>query len=599
MMPIRSLFGIYKPELFGTYKPDRHRNFQLSIFNFQLMYKTYLLVVCLLTVVLLFASCTRANLYTDDPDASRVPVELSPQIGGEMTRVGGNEWNLGDMLGVFMLRSGASLQPGQILDEADNRCYLTASAGAEVSLYPADDNQVMYYPVDGSIVDFVAYYPYRATGTGMEQLNNYVYPVRVDDQSDFSAIDLLYSTGSGSKHNKTVVLNFAHQLSKIRMVVRKATELASADLSGIRVVLGRMPLASGFNLADAAFNYRNPSGSEETGDITARAITGGALYEALVLPQPANAYPDRSVSFVLPENSHTVLPYSYRWTIPDGTVFRSGKEYTYNFTLRAGGVDFAGLTISDWDDYSFEATALEMVSVPGGTLNGDTPVDGFVIGRFPVTNSQYAAFLNTVQVPPGGVLPADALPPDEVAPGAVLLSATCSKLTCSTTVTDGVSTYRWRPAQGYEDHPVTGVSWYGARAFATWHGGSLPTASQWEYACRGQSAPGKDGDTAYCFGNEVERLSKYAWYEANNNTGAGNGIGTKEVGTRLMNAFSLYDMHGNVWEWCADWHVPDTERVLRGGAYDSPAEACRSDYRYGAAPESMEKNRGFRIMKKQ
>ncbi len=115
----------------------------------------------------------------------------------------------------------------------------------------------------------------------------------------------------------------------------------------------------------------------------------------------------------------------------------------------------------------------------------------------------------------------------------------------------------------------------------------LPSEAEWEYACRAGTA------TAYSFGDDAGELTKYAWFTGN---ARGN---DPPVGVKRPNPWGFYDMHGYVWEWCADkWHedykgAPDDgsswlaagtkERVIRGGAWTEPAERCRSAFR-GHAP---------------
>ena len=97
-----------------------------------------------------------------------------------------------------------------------------------------------------------------------------------------------------------------------------------------------------------------------------------------------------------------------------------------------------------------------------------------------------------------------------------------------------------------DEHPVVNVSWNDALAFCRWLSKKegkicrLPTEAEWEYACRAGST------TRYCFGDDASDLGEYAWYGANSDRK------THPVGTKKPNAWGLYDMHGNAWEWCAD-----------------------------------------------
>jgi len=120
------------------------------------------------------------------------------------------------------------------------------------------------------------------------------------------------------------------------------------------------------------------------------------------------------------------------------------------------------------------------------------------------------------------------------------------------------------------------------------NGYRLPTEAEWEYACRAGTT------TAYSFGDDVLKLKAYAWYEDNS------GGKPRPVGQKPSNPWGLYDMHGNVWEWCNDFYKVDyyqespkenprgpqtgETKVLRGGAWKFSAESCRSGYRYNENP---------------
>lgn len=150
--------------------------------------------------------------------------------------------------------------------------------------------------------------------------------------------------------------------------------------------------------------------------------------------------------------------------------------------------------------------------------------------------------------------------------------------------------------------PVEQISWNNAQAFIKQFNSKdarntyrLPTEAEWEYACRAGSVG------AYGFGDDDEKLVDHAWYQSNS------GGETHPVSSLKPNAWGLYDMHGNVWEWCAEnpkEEVTDptgpssvVDRVLRGGSWGIPAAVCRSAVRYGNLPSSRVGSFGFRLVR--
>jgi formylglycine-generating enzyme required for sulfatase activity len=157
----------------------------------------------------------------------------------------------------------------------------------------------------------------------------------------------------------------------------------------------------------------------------------------------------------------------------------------------------------------------------------------------------------------------------------------------------------YHSVEGFEQRPVTFVSWYGAKVYCQWGGGDLPTEAQWEYACRAGT------NTDFNFGNEESTLGDYAWFSKN-----AEDVSEKyahKVGQKKPNAWGLHDMHGNVWEWCLDCkgqtlpggldpiESQGSHRVVRGGGWSSSPRLLHSALRNGYEPKQVGNFLGFRI----
>jgi formylglycine-generating enzyme required for sulfatase activity/Zn finger protein HypA/HybF involved in hydrogenase expression len=168
---------------------------------------------------------------------------------------------------------------------------------------------------------------------------------------------------------------------------------------------------------------------------------------------------------------------------------------------------------------------------------------------------------------------------------------------------------------GRGKRPVINVSWHDAKEYCKWlsektgENYRLPTEAEWEYACRAGTT------TKWSFGDDEKELENYAWYDKNNyDLGVNHpDYGTHPVGEKLPNPWGLYDMHGNVWEWCEDDYVDSYDKtprdgkahidnkadskVFRGGSWDYNANFTRSTSRDGGIPSARYDNRGFRLLR--
>lgn len=304
-----------------------------------------------------------------------------------------------------------------------------------------------------------------------------------------------------------------------------------------------------------------------------------------------------------------------------------------------------------------------MVSIPGGTLHmgGDNAqadpnefpkhqvtIDSFWMDQFEVSNREFAAFVAATDyqtvaerpidwaemakdLPPGTPRPPDSL----LQPGALVFDSPTNEVAMNNPGNwwNWVIGANWRHPEGPAsniidrmDHPVVQIAWEDAEAYAAWAGKRLPTEAEWEWAARGGQQ-----DLVYPWGNDLQTESG-AW-QANFWQGPFPYVNelldeyatTAPVSSFAPNGYGLYNMAGNVWEWCNDWfdisyyskpaasqvntqgpeqaYNPMTgfvpEKVVRGGSFLCAENYCsgyRNARRMGSSPDTGLNHTGFRCV---
>jgi formylglycine-generating enzyme required for sulfatase activity len=276
-------------------------------------------------------------------------------------------------------------------------------------------------------------------------------------------------------------------------------------------------------------------------------------------------------------------------------------------------------------------------------------VDGFWIDETEVTNAAFRRFVEATgyvttaekppvaeeilaQLPPGTPPP----PAERLVPGSLVFRPTAGPVDTS----DFSQWWHWVPGASWQhpegpasnltdrdDHPVVHISWDDAVAYARWAGKRLPTEAEWEFAARG----GLEGQP-YVWGEERPidtgpRANLWQGEFPHRNTAADGFPRTAPVRSFAPNGYGLYDMSGNVWEWCADWYQRDLyrtrslrgvvanpqgpesgldarrsfgpQRAQRGGSFlcnDSYCSRYRPSARHGGSPDTGMSHVGFRCV---
>ena len=227
-------------------------------------------------------------------------------------------------------------------------------------------------------------------------------------------------------------------------------------------------------------------------------------------------------------------------------------------------------------------------------------LDAFYIDKYEVTNSKYAAYLNEALAAGQIQASSSSVKKD----GNELLDLNDSD--CQISYSGGTFVVD----SGKENYPVIVVTWYGANEYAIHYGKRLPTEAEWEFAARGGNQ--SQGYT-YSGSNNIGEVAWYRDNSANPDNPIYDGKGSHTVGTKQANELGIYDMSGNVWEWCNDRYdsgyysssptnnpqgpASGSTRVLRGGSWNNVfAYFCRVANRGLKYPGYSNYSDGFRVV---
>lgn len=308
------------------------------------------------------AALTAAGCSDDDNEkgggATGVEANFSAEIT-PYTRAAGDTWTNGDAVGIYMLGGDAGT--------ADNVRYTCEPNGR---LSAADAKIVI--PGSGTF-DFVAYHPYKQSSLSGDagKIDGYLYPVVLSDQTDPAAIDLLWSDNAAgvTAAAPDVKFTFEHVLSKVEIAVKQGGGISADDLAGVVVTIDGV-----YNEGFFALNSGRIGNTGVPGAVTARAVTEGVSYEAIVLPTTDAAQRGRVFTVEAP-----LLGRTYTWTMPDDYLFVGGKIHEIEITVDVDGISVVTGDIADWnggdsnpevetDDAEFLALPNSYIARPGSTV---------------------------------------------------------------------------------------------------------------------------------------------------------------------------------------------------------------------------------------
>ncbi|MCY4779654.1 SUMF1/EgtB/PvdO family nonheme iron enzyme [Sphingobacterium sp. UT-1RO-CII-1] len=499
---------------------------------------------------------------------------VPPVLASDFT----SSFSAGDTVGLFIVPAGEALS-------SSNATYRNVQIIFDGQGWSGNVN----WPAEGGLYDFYAYYPYSSAAAG----GNSKFEVQSDQSTwaNFQKSDLMVAKSLAVAKGSTVPLNFSHLMSMVQVNVGANAGKSQNPDKDMVVSLAGIKSRASYSLNDQAATGTESYLSnikmyrvEQAGDANYNTTF---TYRALLPAQDLSAKSNR---LVFSQGNQTfVRAQDTKLTLTTGTA--------HHITQPA----LDGL----WQAVWVEPGIFQMGSPESdvNALKNEKPqhwvrlTKGFYMSKYAVTVEEYAQFLNAVSAQPDAYK-------------FVYLPFSGERITLLQPVGNGGYPFfnytdgKWQVKNEHIDMPVTIINFKAAKAYAHWAGGELPTEAQWEYACRAGTT------TVWSFGKDPNDLNSYVWYGLT-------GSYSKKVGLLAANPWGLYDMHGNVAEYClpngnypSQSNTPQTAIVdpveenaghtLRGGSFKSTSSLTRSAVRDQHAPTSagnITTYNGFRIIK--
>ena len=293
---------------------------------------------------MLFTSCITVCHDPENPLDRPGQVSFTGTVGGTATRVSGTQWTPGDAIGVFALTAPV-LDGNDIFEGATNRRFTTSTATGH--FLPATESDIIRFPVAGTTLHFVAYYPHSTAVTGAFGL-----PINVTTQHPQRSIDVLRAVGTGTNTASNVTLPFQRQMSQVIINVTASDVLT---LDGLVVSIEGLARQGTLNLVNSTMTSLTNTGAIQT-IVTPGATALAATSTSILFP--TQDFGDAIVRFTLG---------TYEWIWDDIDTQTLGAGYSHAYTVHLSGtsrsaVQSSNATITPWQPG---------VGGDGGTIHRD------------------------------------------------------------------------------------------------------------------------------------------------------------------------------------------------------------------------------------